>query len=134
MKLKDFSDFFHLPITVAARKLKVCPTVIKKKCRQGGLSRWPYRKVSVHDLVCAYLHALICVCVCLFVMLLHSCGYFHFRTFLFISTSFCLPSLLLVTHQLHNSPVCLCVCVIVSDKRHQEKNINETTEFNRCYC
>lgn len=47
MKLKDFSVYFHLPIHEAARKMNVCPTVIKKKCREGGLSRWPYRKVSL---------------------------------------------------------------------------------------
>ncbi|KAL3500840.1 hypothetical protein ACH5RR_039933 [Cinchona calisaya] len=46
LKLKDFSEFFHLPINDAAKRMKVCPTVIKKKCRQGGLTRWPYRKIK----------------------------------------------------------------------------------------
>ncbi|XP_010420284.1 PREDICTED: uncharacterized protein LOC104705893 [Camelina sativa] len=46
MTVKDFRMHFHLPIESAAREMKVCPTVIKKICREGGLMRWPHRKIK----------------------------------------------------------------------------------------
>ncbi|CAI9769672.1 unnamed protein product [Fraxinus pennsylvanica] len=46
MKLKDVIGYFDHPIEDAARKLNVCPTVMKKICRRDGLPRWPYRKVK----------------------------------------------------------------------------------------
>lgn len=45
LKLKDISMHFHLPIQEAARRMSLCPTVVKKICRRGGLYRWPHRKV-----------------------------------------------------------------------------------------
>lgn len=45
--LKDFVDYFDLPIGDAARKLNICPTVMKKICRKNGVLRWPYRKVCL---------------------------------------------------------------------------------------
>ena len=36
---------FHLPIAQVAQELGVCATVLKKKCRQHGIPRWPFRKV-----------------------------------------------------------------------------------------
>eukprot|EP00958_Prasinococcus_capsulatus_P020654 scaffold2727_cov385-Prasinococcus_capsulatus_cf.AAC.14 len=38
-------QYFIYPITEAAAKLKVCPTVLKKRCRKYGIKRWPYRKL-----------------------------------------------------------------------------------------
>ncbi|KAL4564476.1 hypothetical protein LXL04_028540 [Taraxacum kok-saghyz] len=46
LTMKDLVDHFHIPIEVAAKKIEVCPTVIKKICRKHGLSRWPYRKIK----------------------------------------------------------------------------------------
>ncbi|XP_010492488.1 PREDICTED: uncharacterized protein LOC104769865 [Camelina sativa] len=46
MTVRDFRMHFHLPIETAADDLDVCPTVIKKICREGGLKRWPYRKIK----------------------------------------------------------------------------------------
>ncbi|ESQ34392.1 hypothetical protein EUTSA_v10009656mg [Eutrema salsugineum] len=37
---------FHLPIKQASRRLSLCPTVLKKICRRGGLNRWPHRRVK----------------------------------------------------------------------------------------
>ncbi|CAH9065182.1 unnamed protein product [Cuscuta epithymum] len=45
LKLKDFAGYLHLPIEEAARRMNICPTVMKKICRRDGLVRWPYRKV-----------------------------------------------------------------------------------------
>ncbi|CAA7018165.1 unnamed protein product [Microthlaspi erraticum] len=46
MTLKDVGHYFHLPIEEAARRLSLCPTVMKKICRKGGLPRWPHRKIK----------------------------------------------------------------------------------------
>lgn len=46
LKLKDFVQYCDLPLDDAAKKMKVCPTVVKKVCRKHGLSRWPYRKIK----------------------------------------------------------------------------------------
>lgn len=46
LKLRDFIDYFGLPIGEASQKLSLCPTVVKKICRKHGVKRWPYRKVS----------------------------------------------------------------------------------------
>eukprot|EP00270_Netrium_digitus_P007841 TRINITY_DN2303_c0_g1_i6.p1 TRINITY_DN2303_c0_g1~~TRINITY_DN2303_c0_g1_i6.p1 ORF type:complete len:461 (+),score=32.82 TRINITY_DN2303_c0_g1_i6:85-1467(+) len=49
VSLKDLSDHFHLPINDVARKLGLCVTVLKQRCRELGISRWPYRKVRKLD-------------------------------------------------------------------------------------
>ncbi|KAL1205836.1 Protein NLP1 [Cardamine amara subsp. amara] len=46
MTLKDINMHFHLPIEQAARIMRLCPTVLKKICRKGGLMRWPHRKIK----------------------------------------------------------------------------------------
>ncbi|KAL7591060.1 hypothetical protein Lser_V15G33652 [Lactuca serriola] len=46
LTMKDLVDYFHIPIEVAAKEIRVCPTVIKKICRKHGLLRWPYRKIK----------------------------------------------------------------------------------------
>ncbi|CAN8255303.1 unnamed protein product [Cochlearia groenlandica] len=46
LALKDMSMYFHLPLTEAARRLRLCITVVKSICRKGGLNRWPYRKMK----------------------------------------------------------------------------------------
>jgi hypothetical protein len=45
----DIAKHFHLPINEAAKKLNICPTVLKKICRKNGLPRWPHRKLQSID-------------------------------------------------------------------------------------
>ncbi|GKV50095.1 hypothetical protein SLEP1_g56811 [Rubroshorea leprosula] len=44
--LKEIGNYFHLPIEEAAKKMRLCPTVVKKICRRDGLARWPHRKIK----------------------------------------------------------------------------------------
>ncbi|KAE9609312.1 hypothetical protein Lal_00020637 [Lupinus albus] len=46
MNLSDLSDYFHMPIGEAARRLDLCVTAVKKVCRRGDLERWPHRKIK----------------------------------------------------------------------------------------
>ncbi|KAF5175520.1 Rwp-rk domain protein [Thalictrum thalictroides] len=46
LKISDLVHYFHLPIDVAAKRLAICPTAIKKICRKYGLKRWPHRKLK----------------------------------------------------------------------------------------
>ncbi|KAL4195933.1 hypothetical protein AMTRI_Chr04g180780 [Amborella trichopoda] len=46
LNLGDLANHFHLPITAAAEKLSICPTVLKKVCRRNGMPRWPHRKIK----------------------------------------------------------------------------------------
>jgi hypothetical protein len=46
------SQYFLMPITQAARELNVGLTVLKKRCRELGIPRWPHRKMkSLHALI-----------------------------------------------------------------------------------
>jgi len=45
----EVAAHFHRPINEASRRLKICPTVLKKICRKAGLSRWPHRKLQSID-------------------------------------------------------------------------------------
>ncbi|CAA7399172.1 unnamed protein product [Spirodela intermedia] len=40
----DISQYFHLPATEAAQKLRICSTALKKVSRKFNLNRWPHRK------------------------------------------------------------------------------------------
>ncbi|KZV23311.1 hypothetical protein F511_02212 [Dorcoceras hygrometricum] len=49
---ETISKYFHLPITQAAKELNVGPTLLKKKCRDLGIKRWPHRKlISMQTLI-----------------------------------------------------------------------------------
>ncbi|KAM4118609.1 hypothetical protein ACB094_02G216100 [Castanea mollissima] len=53
--LSDLAKYFDLPIVEASRNLKVGLTVLKRKCREFGIPRWPHRKIKsldslIHDL------------------------------------------------------------------------------------
>ena len=39
------TQYFYMPITQAARELKVGLTLLKKRCRELGIRRWPHRKL-----------------------------------------------------------------------------------------
>ncbi|KAG6629694.1 hypothetical protein CIPAW_14G103100 [Carya illinoinensis] len=47
--LSDLAKYFDLPITKGSRNLKVRLTVLKKKCRELGIPRWPHRKIKSLD-------------------------------------------------------------------------------------
>ncbi|KAG7618535.1 Protein RKD5 [Arabidopsis thaliana] len=55
LSLEELSKYFDLTIVEASRNLKVGLTVLKKKCREFGIPRWPHRKIKsldclIHDL------------------------------------------------------------------------------------
>jgi len=45
VSLGDLVRYFSIPLDKAARQLGVCPTTLKKLCRQYGIQRWPCRKL-----------------------------------------------------------------------------------------
>lgn len=47
--LTDLQDVYHLPISSAAKKFDIGLTLLKKRCRELGLRRWPYRKLKSMD-------------------------------------------------------------------------------------
>ncbi|KAJ7523302.1 hypothetical protein O6H91_18G045800 [Diphasiastrum complanatum] len=47
--LDELSQYFHMPITQASKELKVGLTVLKKRCREFGIPRWPHRKLKSLD-------------------------------------------------------------------------------------
>ncbi|CAI9757543.1 unnamed protein product [Fraxinus pennsylvanica] len=55
---ETISQYFYMPITQAARELNVGLTLLKKRCRELGIRRWPHRKLmslqtlikNVHEL------------------------------------------------------------------------------------
>ncbi|KAK8618160.1 hypothetical protein V6N13_116030 [Hibiscus sabdariffa] len=42
---KAISGYFYMPITRAAKELNVGLTLLKKRCRELGIHRWPHRKL-----------------------------------------------------------------------------------------
>ncbi|XP_011084743.1 protein RKD4 [Sesamum indicum] len=46
LKLEEIQKYFDVPITVAARELNVGLTVLKKRCRELNITRWPHRKIK----------------------------------------------------------------------------------------
>ncbi|CAI9112073.1 OLC1v1012448C1 [Oldenlandia corymbosa var. corymbosa] len=42
---KNISKHFYMPITQAAKELNVGLTLLKKRCRELGIRRWPHRKL-----------------------------------------------------------------------------------------
>ncbi|CDP01797.1 unnamed protein product [Coffea canephora] len=49
LALEDLAKYFDLPIIEASKNLKVGLTVLKKKCREFGIPRWPHRKIKSLD-------------------------------------------------------------------------------------
>ncbi|KQK08285.1 hypothetical protein BRADI_2g40920v3 [Brachypodium distachyon] len=43
---EELRKYFYMPITKAARELNVGLTVLKKRCRELGVARWPHRKMK----------------------------------------------------------------------------------------
>jgi len=55
ISLSDLVKYFGMPIVEASRNLNVGLTVLKRKCREFGIPRWPHRKIKsldslIHDL------------------------------------------------------------------------------------
>ncbi|KAM7471413.1 hypothetical protein LguiA_009596 [Lonicera macranthoides] len=49
---ETISEYFYMPITQAAKELNVGLTLLKKRCRELGIRRWPHRKlVSLQTLI-----------------------------------------------------------------------------------
>ncbi|KAG0626739.1 hypothetical protein M758_2G147800 [Ceratodon purpureus] len=46
LTIQDVSKFFSVPIAEAAQKLSVCGSVLQRICKENGIARWPYRKVT----------------------------------------------------------------------------------------
>ena len=59
------SQYFYMPITQAAKELNVGLTLLKKKCRELGIRRWPHRKLmSLQTLIKnVQVHAYVCMTV-----------------------------------------------------------------------
>ncbi|KAK3023404.1 hypothetical protein RJ639_042792 [Escallonia herrerae] len=49
LALEDLAKYFDLPIAEGSKNLKVGLTVLKKKCREFGIPRWPHRKIKSLD-------------------------------------------------------------------------------------
>uniref|UniRef100_J3M0F4 RWP-RK domain-containing protein n=1 Tax=Oryza brachyantha TaxID=4533 RepID=J3M0F4_ORYBR len=47
--LVDIAQYFHLPIIEASRTLKIGVSILKRKCRQYNIPRWPHRKIKSLD-------------------------------------------------------------------------------------
>ncbi|XP_031374546.1 protein RKD1 [Punica granatum] len=42
---ETISEYFYMPITRAAKELNIGLTLLKKRCRELGIRRWPHRKL-----------------------------------------------------------------------------------------
>lgn len=42
---ENLKKYFDMPINRAALELDCCISVLKKRCREVGIDRWPYRKI-----------------------------------------------------------------------------------------
>ncbi|KAG6499478.1 hypothetical protein ZIOFF_039267 [Zingiber officinale] len=43
---EEIKNYFYMPITKAAKEMNVGLTVLKKRCRELGIARWPHRKMK----------------------------------------------------------------------------------------
>ncbi|KAL6581563.1 hypothetical protein OROMI_007486 [Orobanche minor] len=46
LQLEEIQKYFDVPITRAAKELNVGLTVLKKRCRELNIMRWPHRKIK----------------------------------------------------------------------------------------
>lgn len=67
--LEDLAKYFDVPIIEASKNLKVGLTVLKKKCREFGIPRWPHRKIKSLDGLISDLQ------VSALLSLIYSCNY-----------------------------------------------------------
>lgn len=60
IRFEDISKYFYMTITDAAKKMNVGLTVLKKRCRELGISRWPHRKMKSMKSLIHNVQVLIC--------------------------------------------------------------------------
>lgn len=46
LDLEDIQKYFDMPINQAAKELKVGVTLLKRRCRELNITRWPHRKIK----------------------------------------------------------------------------------------
>ncbi|XP_054796436.1 protein RKD4 [Prosopis cineraria] len=46
LELDDIRKYFDVPITKAAKELNVGLTLLKRRCRELNITRWPHRKIK----------------------------------------------------------------------------------------
>lgn len=46
LELDEIQKYFNVPITKAAKEMNVGLTVLKKRCRELNIMRWPHRKIK----------------------------------------------------------------------------------------
>ncbi|XP_077229798.1 protein RKD1-like [Tasmannia lanceolata] len=46
IEFDEISRYFYVPITQAAKQMNIGLTVLKKRCRELGIKRWPHRKMK----------------------------------------------------------------------------------------
>lgn len=46
LSMTELSQYFNMPISQASKELKVGLTVLKRRCREFGIPRWPHRKMK----------------------------------------------------------------------------------------
>lgn len=47
LNLEMLEQFYGVPLHVAAKKLGICQTAIKKVCRRLGIKKWPYKEMRL---------------------------------------------------------------------------------------
>jgi len=45
LQFDDIRKHFDVPMNLAAKKMNVCVTILKKRCRELKITRWPHRKL-----------------------------------------------------------------------------------------
>ncbi|KAG9154744.1 hypothetical protein Leryth_014238 [Lithospermum erythrorhizon] len=52
------AQYFYMPITQAAKQLNIGLTLLKKRCRELGIRRWPHRKLASLETLIKNVHEL----------------------------------------------------------------------------
>jgi len=47
LNLETLEQYYGVPLHVAAKKLGICQTAIKKVCRRLGIKKWPYKEMRL---------------------------------------------------------------------------------------
>lgn len=69
------SKYFYVPITRAAKELNIGLTLLKKRCRDLGIRRWPHRKLMslqtlIKNVKVNIIHSLFYISTCFFFIFL----------------------------------------------------------------
>ncbi|KAM0991699.1 hypothetical protein ACFX13_010232 [Malus domestica] len=55
---ETISHHFYMPVSEAAKEMNVSQTILKKRCRELGIPRWPYRKLASLQTLARNIHEL----------------------------------------------------------------------------